>query len=51
MQVVRRLGPVADHHVHLALRQVRVIVRVGRQGQDLDGAQRGLDLDAGHELG
>ena len=38
VQIIRRLGPVADHHIHVALGQVRVVMRVSRQGQYLDGA-------------
>ena len=39
VQVIRRLGPVANHHIHIALGQVGVVVRIGRQGQDFNRAQ------------
>ena len=42
VQVIRRLGPVANHHIHIALGQVGVVMRISRQGQDFNRAQGGV---------
>ena len=46
-----RLGPVANHHVHIALGQVGVVMRTGRQSGISPWAQRGLSLDTGRPAG
>ena len=49
VQALRRLGPVADHHVHIALGQLHFVVRVAVERQDVHGAAGRLGLEMGHQ--
>ncbi len=51
VQILRRLGPVADDHVHLALGQLVAVVGLAAEGMDFNGAQRGQLLEPRHQLG